>query len=623
MKISTARSASAVLLGGLVLFISTDAALAQWASQTNVLSPGWNAVYLEVQPEPADADMVFAGLSVDSVWAWNRRSSQPQFVQDPNTLVPRQPEWLTYFPVAHTNRTLRSLFDIEGGRALLVKLSGATPVTWIVTGKPVLPRGDWIPDTQNLVGFHVSDSSAPSFANYVRSSAAHAGKQILALNTSGKWTVIADTTTIQRGKAYWLQTVGASSFRGPLYVEPDANAGLDFGAFAEERRMLLRNDGTNVTRTFTIRVLSSLARPGNALNSPANAGTVVLSYWDVAVTNGTNVQISWKSFDAPINLSLASGSQATMRFGVRRRDFAASAVPAGVDASYQSLLEVTDGAGSRVLVPVVAQKPSSVINGLRAKSANSTAAQAGLWVGMVNLTNVSWVGAPSSNIMQANPAFDFGDRTKVRPTASEFQFKILLHVDRGGAVRLLQRVMEVWTNGTWVADLKNPGLTLPGAPGSFKLFTDEGLAANYMGAALRDGKPVARRLSTPIYALREPLIMTQTGRFGEGTISCSLTTGYDDMLNPFKHQYHPDHDNYRPDYNPTNKFPAGVESYDIMRAIRLEFSHTNMFGATAAGWLDNQFGGFYFETVTGIHREPIHIQGTFLVRRVSTVSTLN
>jgi hypothetical protein len=115
--------------------------------------------------------------------------------------------------------------------------------------------------------------------------------------------------------------------------------------------------------------------------------------------------------------------------------------------------------------------------------------------------------------------------------------------------------------------------------------------------------------------------MAQAGEFGVGTISCALTNGYDDALNPFKHQYHPDHDNYKPGYR--DKFPAGVESYDILRAVRLEFSSTNMFGATAAGWLDNQLGGFYYETVTGIHREPIHVKGTFLLRRVSTVSTLN
>jgi hypothetical protein len=609
-------------LGGLVLVISTHLGRAQWASQTNVLAPGWNAVYLEVQPEPEDADTVFAGLPVESVWAWNRRAGQPQFVQDVNTLVPKQPEWLTFFPAGHTNRTLQSLFDIQGGRPLLIKLGGASSVTWVVTGKPVLPKGDWIPDAQNLVGFHVSDTTPPTFANYLRSSAAHAGKQILALNAAGKWSVIVDTTTttIQRGKAYWVQTVGASSFMGPLYVEPDLNAGLDFGTFAEERRILLRNDGTNVTRTFTIRSLPSLARPGNATNSALNAGTVVLSYWNFAVTNATNVTVSWKPFDAPMNLSLPAGGQATLRLAVRRRDFALSGFPAAANAAYQSVLEVTDGAGSRVLVPVAAQKASAGV-GLRGSKDSSVSIRAGLWVGVVSMTNVSWVGAPSINIIQANPAFDFGDRTKVRPTASEFQFRILLHVDGGGAVRLLQRVMEVWTNGTWVADAQNPGLKLPGTPGSFRLFTDEKVAAQYMGAALRDGQPVARRLSTPIYAIREPVLMAQAGEFGVGTISCALTNGYDDALNPFKHQYHPDHDNYKPGYR--DKFPAGVESYDILRAVRLEFSSTNMFGATAAGWLDNQLGGFYYETVTGIHREPIHVKGTFLLRRVSTVSTLN
>ena len=46
---------------------------AQWRTQTIQLQPGWNAVHLEVQPEPRILDEVFAGLPVESVWKWDRR----------------------------------------------------------------------------------------------------------------------------------------------------------------------------------------------------------------------------------------------------------------------------------------------------------------------------------------------------------------------------------------------------------------------------------------------------------------------------------------------------------------------------------------------------------------------
>ena len=115
--------------------------------------------------------------------------------------------------------------------------------------------------------------------------------------------------------------------------------------------------------------------------------------------------------------------------------------------------------------------------------------------------------------------------------------------------------------------------------------------------------------------------MTKVGEFGAGSVSCNLLTGYDDNLNPFKHQYHPDHDNYRPLYNA--KFPAGVESYDIQRNVRLEFLANDPSGVNPPGWQDLELGGNYRESISGVHRETIHVLGGFRLRRVSTVATLN
>jgi len=39
----------------------------QWITQTIDLNPGWNAINLEVQPEPRDCDAVFGGLQIESV----------------------------------------------------------------------------------------------------------------------------------------------------------------------------------------------------------------------------------------------------------------------------------------------------------------------------------------------------------------------------------------------------------------------------------------------------------------------------------------------------------------------------------------------------------------------------
>ena len=134
--------------GCLLLFAlgcGSPAAFAQWVTQTITLNPGWNAVYLEVQPANSDCDAVFAGIPVESVWAWNRRFSSVQFIQDANQLVPGQPDWLVYLPSDQPARATRNLFAVQGARAYLIKLkSGAGATTWNVLGQPTVRQIDWL-----------------------------------------------------------------------------------------------------------------------------------------------------------------------------------------------------------------------------------------------------------------------------------------------------------------------------------------------------------------------------------------------------------------------------------------------------------------------------------------------
>src|SRR3989442_10013315 len=103
---------------------------AQWADQTIVLRPGWNAAHLEVRPAPAECDAIFAGLPIESAWAWNRRAAAVQYIQDPSTLVPPQADWLTWLPSTHPLAKQMNLFSLEGGRTYLIKVAdNAAPVT--------------------------------------------------------------------------------------------------------------------------------------------------------------------------------------------------------------------------------------------------------------------------------------------------------------------------------------------------------------------------------------------------------------------------------------------------------------------------------------------------------------
>ena len=108
---------------------------AQWIEQQLVLKPGWNAVFLEVDPVPNECNALFAGLPIESVWDWNRTADSAQFVQDPSTLIPGSPGWLTWFPPSHPSANQMNLFALRDGRPYLIKLADNAPATtWTVTG---------------------------------------------------------------------------------------------------------------------------------------------------------------------------------------------------------------------------------------------------------------------------------------------------------------------------------------------------------------------------------------------------------------------------------------------------------------------------------------------------------
>ena len=74
----------------MMVFLMTAPGLcrAQWLTQRIALVPGWNAVYLDGQPEPSGCAEVFNNLPVQSVWKWDRQFSTIQFTVDPATLLP-------------------------------------------------------------------------------------------------------------------------------------------------------------------------------------------------------------------------------------------------------------------------------------------------------------------------------------------------------------------------------------------------------------------------------------------------------------------------------------------------------------------------------------------------------
>lgn len=601
------------------MFAGVLPAFAQWTNQTILLRPGWNSVFLEIQPEPRECDAVFAGVPVESVWAWNRRFTPVQFIQDPEQLIPGQPDWLTYIPTSHLSRATMNLFTLQGNRAYLIKLpDNASPISWTFSGRPAVRRMEWLADSFNFTGFQVETVNAPTFQNFFASSAAHAGQRVYRL-VNGLWSLVTSpaTTRLARGEAYWIFSRGQSTYAGPLDVAVEQGHGLEYGRILTEQTLTIRNNSAT-TNTVTVRRLGSRIPPAG--DYPALAGAVPLNFFQLNLAQN-QVDARWLPLPAPIAMVLRPGQEWNLRLEAQRAAMASFTPPPGVtDVLYQSLLEVSDGAGSRHLVGVTARGLQTFAGGggFRAAGGASPFAhlRAGLWVGSAVIQKVN----QPANISAPNVPV---------PTASEFQFRLLVHVDNNGQARLLQKVIQMWKDGTFATD--SNGLQIVDEPGRYVLVTDDRFIPNFTGATLRDGELVGRRLSSAAFGFRSPIAMT--GDFGSvsGPLQCSVLMDFDDALNPFRHRFHPDHNNLddspQPRPLPLRTNVHGLlytaESMSVRREISLQFTATDPDNLSLPGFGDDQLGGVYRESLTGLHKDALHIEGVFRLRQASRIGVLN
>lgn len=577
-------------------------ARAQWMSQTVVLQPGWNAVYLQVQPQPDDCATLFAGTPVESVWGWSRRFSTVQYLQNPGDLVAGQPDWLVWG--AGTNyRAAANLFHVQAERAYLIKVAtNAAPFSLQIYGRPVVRTASWVADSFNLTGLHVDPTTPPTFATYFAPSAAHAGQPIFRLTAAGTWTQVNPATEKPLpGQAYWVRCRGASTYGGPLTVAVAQGRSLDYGRSSVEQTLTIQNNGTK-DQVVTVTQLDSGPAPAGA--APAVAGGVPLS----SFTMNYPTQVGFQPLNQTLSQKVPAGTTWSLRLAVRRPDMARP--PAiSTSTSYQSLLRITDGAGTVVTTPVTALggNPLDV----------SQPVHTGLWVGTATIGLVSQGADPTNCPTCPIPT----------NTAAPFQFRLLVHQGTNGQANLLQQVSVGFKNG--------PGSNhWAGAQsGSYVLLTGNPTLQTNLYDSL------VRRFASPAFGFTNPVPFSPANAaFGvAGTVLTStVILPYNDPLNPFVHPYHPDHDNLDDAYNPlpvstnanwpadhTVPGPATSESYTVTRYLTLQFTANDPDNLSLPGWGDTMIGGNYQETITGLHKNPLYIQGTFRLHLAVSAGNLN
>jgi hypothetical protein len=553
----------------------------QWLTQQIPLVPGWNAVYLEVQPEPRSCDEVFRGRPVQSVWKWDRRFSTIQFNLDPATLLPENPDWLLWLPPSDPRAFLNRLFELQGCQAYLIKVApNAAPFTVPIKGRVIIPRLDWYPHGLNLVGFPINPRNPPTFTDFfaftpeVDISLAYAN-QLYRLDSAGRGQQIVQPARdrLQPGVAYWIGCARRPAYMSAIHVRPQGGA-VDFGTLLSRNELSIRNP--HPTKLVTARLQQRASENAPLTGGfPEVAGPVPLS---VLVRNASNAWV-WVEFPTNgLTRALAPQEEWVVQLGVRRQGFAPY-TPQGTNGfNYASVLEITDSAESLLIrVPVVAQQAGVLLGGMEFDT------NEGLWVGQATVNQVN-APAYTTNGLLSTPA----------PAS----FRLLVHVDGYGHASLLQQVLLAWDS------------TLTEAPhtnGTYALYAEEG--------ALPNNATDVKRLSSAAFPMMAPL--TMTGSF-TNMLGGSVVVRSDDPVNPFLHRYHPQHDNKDWLFRP---YTNAVETPTIQRDITLEFSAATNAPANPL-WGVDAVSGTYRETLSGLRAQPLRVQGGFILQRISRINTL-
>jgi hypothetical protein len=516
------------------------------------------------------------------VWRWNPNTSTVEFIQHPDVPVPTGSLWLVYYP---SDPVVTNLHAIHGETPYLIHLGGTENVTWTVTGEPSIPHIDWKSNSFNFVGFHLDPNQGPLFGDFFSSSLAHDPNTAYVLNNiTGNWEQVTDpaTTAMLRGEGFWIYCKGSSQFTGPLSLQLEQSTGLHYGKALPEQNVVLRN--------------SSAADKNVSLSVPASPLRDSFYYW---VFDPNNEVAGWTPFPAPFEVAIPAAGSQRLRLGVKRAGLEA-------DTAYEQNMTVTDSEGVKILLPVS-------VSGI---------SYSGLWVGDATITKVS---EPAKPVDPNKP--DPIDPNAPTKTGSELSFRLIVHADPNGKVRLLSQVIQMWQKGTWKSDPNDPGKFIVDKPGHFVLLVDDELIPNYEGSAMRDGQLVGRRISSPAF----PPLSADEGLMAEpldpsdpnNSVSVTITLDRADPVNPFVHRYHPYHSPPDP-----NRPPPEEQMFTIERVITMEFADEDAEGRPITGvpslsWGSSEIGGIYEEQITGLHRKPLRIAGTFVLHKVSDVETLS
>jgi hypothetical protein len=544
------------LIIALCSLLLTPLAHAQWQNTTYTLKSGWNAIYLHGDATHATPAQLFAAYpAVTEVWRWNPNPNEVQFTSTPMIPSAGTSEWSVW----KSDGSASSLGQVIGQTAYLVKCSAATSV--IIAQKVLPPSAAWVRNGANLMGFpsKLTGSLYPTMGSYFATFPAAIASNVKIYKYNGG----------DLGPGNPVQVFSTSTER------VDRNQAYWFDSevvgnfYAPVEISISNGSGLDFGRTgstVTVRLLNRSSTVSTVTIAPVASANAPTGQEDITaavpitrrVFNAGTASWTETAIDAEFTEVVGANAAVELSFGIDR-----AAMTGSSNAFFASLLRLTDSANLYdILLPVTARKASL----------------AGLWLGDAVVGGV-----------QSKTAGYTGTAT-----AQTYNLRYIVHVDDAGNARVLSQVYL----GQLAGATPQPGICTAESALSA---ADKASARRIVAAHL----PLDRVLDGGTMALG-------------GSMSCTISTPFNDPTSPFVHQYHPDHDNK----SGTTPLVSGQESYDLSRAVTFAISAAAPAGVSATGYGASVIAGNYTEVLTGLRKDSVTVTGTFSLRRVSEIGTL-
>ncbi len=567
-------------------WMSTAFAAVATMQQTFDLKPGWNAIYVELEPTENRIENIFSGIPVRSVWRWIPGKLGKDFIQDPAEGLLSLDGWFGYFPEPRPEAFLTNLYTLSANTAYLVYLDDNQNRSFNLTGQPVYSAINWRTNGFTLTGLPVNPGSEPSFADYFSLSTQHANQPIYKLNAAGVWEQITNlsSTVIKSGEAYWVYTDGISNYPGLIDVKLQQGESLEYRTIFTEMNFMLSNT-SDVTNFVRLDRVGGNNMPMKFLNVDPESG-----------------EEAWPDLPNSRVIELRPGEDVVVSLAVDRGNFSEERMEQIFSISNEQGVRHLIHAGASTIQPLSLPTRGMLKRGIT----QAPASNAGLWAGSVQVKGVS--EAQNSGV-------------EPLPVGKPFAFRVLIHIDATGTARLLKNVVQMWQEGSYTPSATNPDYLEVDVPGNYVLLTDDSLIPNYSGVTVRSGQSAGIRFSTIGYDFNGNDV-EMSGEFAVGnSLSVSLLVDSDLPTNPFYHKYHPDHDNLDAQF-----LNYKQEAFQVTREMQFLFSQHNPNYPDVQdppGWGYQDMGGVFRESISGLHKNTIFIEGEFRLQRVAATAVLN